>query len=639
MKPIKKVDTTKKDIQALIPVLIALCIIPLVILTKDYVTDFTQFVWFNNQEINQIDSFEYSKGILVTIMGAVAALVIAFSEYSKTKKKKRPFENIDLKVFILWAVYLVMVLISGIFSQYTELAFTGGGYGQWQTVWVLLGYGMLFMYAYLFINTENRGLITIKFMMVTTGMLAFLGAMQTAGHNPLKWDWVQKMITSQSTTESITFKEGVSSVILTFNNPNYVGPYVALVFPVAAAFILIKASNDKTKAIVCKGIGVLIAAGLVVSLVGSDSSAGMIALLAGICFSIILILSGVFSKKKNEDSESELKEPKRKLNKQLIIAGEIVIVFVAAGIFASRSGLVKNTMDKVLQGGEDTRNIASIVNTKKNELDVTLRNDTKFTLTPVVDASGAVTFTARDSSNKEIAVSVSPEATSGEKLYKLADGRFSMITLSVNNFNLDNKVYPGFKFNDAPNAISWTFIYVDGKWKYYTPFGKLMRLHEVESIGFKDHQNIANRRGFIWSRTIPLLKDYWFTGIGPNAFIIAFPNDDFVGSKRVGDSTTLVDKPHNAFLQTYIQTGGISAIAYAGLWLLYIIGGIRIFWGRKHYSDIDKIGLGLLTGIFAFAVAGITNDTVIGTQNIYWILLGLGYAVNRVISEVAHEKL
>lgn len=43
------------------------------------------------------------------------------------------------------------------------------------------------------------------------------------------------------------------------------------------------------------------------------------------------------------------------------------------------------------------------------------------------------------------------------------------------------------------------------------------------------------------------------------------------------------------------------------------------------------IGLGLLVGIFAFAVSGITNDTIIGTQVIYWTLLGTGYAVNRII--------
>lgn len=79
----------KKDIHALLPVLIALCLIPLVILTKDYQTEFSKFPWFNNTEINQIDSFEYAKGVLVIIMGAIAAAVIGFSEYGKMQKKKR----------------------------------------------------------------------------------------------------------------------------------------------------------------------------------------------------------------------------------------------------------------------------------------------------------------------------------------------------------------------------------------------------------------------------------------------------------------------------------------------------------------------------------------------------------------------
>lgn len=640
MKATKNPDTIKKDIQALLPVLIALCIIPLIVLTKDYQTEFTKFVWFNNTEIDQIDSFEYTKGIFVIIMGAIAALVIIFHEYSQIQKKKRLFENTDIKVCILWAIYLVMVILSSVLSEHPNLAFTGGGYGQWQTMWVLLGYTMLFMYAYTFINSESRGLLTIKFMMITTGILALLGILQTAGHNPLGWDWLQKIITSQSTTEGIDFKEGVSNVILTFNNPNYVGPYVALVLPVTVSFIAIRASEDKIKTIACRIAGVLIAAGLIISLAGSPSSAGMISVAAGIVFAGILLLSGLFSREKSVKDEAETSDrheysgdagvkPAMKHTKGIIICVATVLILAGAGFFLTKSPFMETTINKILQGSEDTRNIASIIN-KKDELRVTLRNDTKFTLVPKLDDAGNLSFTAYDADKQPVTVQYQAD----QKCYTLADERFQMITLVSNKFSVENNVYSGFKFNDAPNSISWTFMYVDGQWKYYTPFGKLMKLHEVESFGFKNYQNIANRRGFIWSRTIPLMKDYWFTGIGPNAFIIAFPNDDFVGSKRVGDTSTLVDKPHNAFFQTYIQTGGISAIAYAGLWILYMIGGIRQFWRKKHYTDLEKVGLGLLVGIFSFAVAGITNDTVIGTQNIYWILLGTGYAINRMI----HQK-
>ncbi len=633
MKTIQEENSTKKDIQALLPILIALCLIPLVILTKDYQTEFSKFSWFNNTELNQIDSFEYAKGILVIIMGAIAATVIGFSEYGKIQKKKRLFEHADLKVIILLAVYLIMVIISSLFSEHSNLVFHGGGYGQWQTMWVLLGYGMLFLYAYLFINSEKRGLLTIKFLMITTGILSLMGVLQTMGHNPLSWKWVQNIITSQSSVEGIDFKEGVSNVILSFNNPNYVGPYIALILPISAAFIFLQVFDDKRKDNVAKIAGALILIGLVNTLIGSSSSAGIISVLAGGILALVLILSGIFwgkqpeTEEKTDFDEQPHKKSKRGLIMGLIIGLCSIAVLITVGIFSFRSSLFQNTINKLLEGGNDTRNVASIVNNKADELDITLRNDTRFTLAPKVDANGQFTITAYDDSKKPINI----QQTSEQGIYTLSDERFSMITLAVNNFSIEDQVYSGFKINDAPNRISWTFVFKDGKWRYYTPFGKFTRLHKVESFGFKNYQNIANRRGFIWSRTIPLMKDYWFKGIGPNAFIIAFPNDDFVGSKRVDDTTTLVDKPHNAFLQIYIQTGGISALAYGGLWILYMIGGIRIFWRKKQYRNIDMIGLGLLVGIFAFAVSGITNDTIIGTQVIYWTLLGTGYAVNRII--------
>lgn len=648
MKNTKNVKNTKKDIWALLPLLIGLCLIPLIVLTHDYSTNFSGFVWFNTSEVDQIDSFEYTKGIFVIIVGIAALFVLLINEYIKmnaskkiTGRKQRamnkwvPFENANRIVCALLVVYLLMVIISSLFSKYPDLAYHGGGYGQWQTMWVLLGYGILFFYAYIFINTEERGVLLIKCMMVTTALMAFTGTMQRFGHNPLKWDWVQKTITSYSKVTGIGFTEGISDVILTFNNPNYVGSYVALVLPVAVSFIFMKASDDKRKMIAGKIAGILIVAGLIISLSGAGSSAGGIAVLAGVVFAVVILLSRFLAKETREKSKSN--------RKYYLMGGAVIIIVLAAGVLLTQTALFRNTLNKLLQGGEDTRNIASIVNEDSNELTVTLRNDTVLHLAPALDDSNNLSFRAYDEQKKEIGVPYDQ----AQNCFTIDDERFRMITLNAANFSVEEKVYAGFKFNDAPNSISWSFMYVDGEWKYYTPFGKFMKLHEVESFGFKDYQNIANRRGFIWSRTIPLMKQYWFKGIGPNAFIIAFPNDDFVGSKRVGGSTTLVDKPHNAFLQIFIQTGGISALAYAGLWIIYMIGGIRLFWKRKRYANIDIIGFGLLAGIFAFAVSGITNDTVIGSQVIYWILLGTGYAVNRTIKsksdihfcEVQHEKL
>lgn len=616
-------NSIPKDIIALLPILIALCLIPLVILTKDYQTNFSQYNWFTEAELDQIDSFESAKGNCVVVMGVIAAIVIAISQYMQTRKKKRILENCDLKVCILCAVYCIMVIISSVTSKYPDLAYEGGGYGQWQTMWVLLGFVMLFLYACVFVTSERRISLLFRFFMVSTGIITLIGVLQGVGNNPLKWSWVQKIITSQSKITELGFKEGFAEVIMTFNNPNYVGPYIALLLPIVIAFVTTRAAENRVVAWIWRIVGSLIAIGQAVALAGAGSSAGMLAVASGVVFAAVLIFSGFFSK---EEKEKEKGEGEKKSVKKYVVGGGAVVVVILLAVVVSRTALFETTLNKLLQGGEDTRNVASIIS-HAEELQVELRNGSEFILVPILGENDSVSFMAFDEKNQKIEIEWSQERDG----YILNDERYNMLTLKNVTFSVGENMYPGFRFNDTPNDISWIFMNVKNEWNYYTPFGKFTKLRKVRHFGFENYQNIANRRGFIWSRTIPLMKDYWFKGIGPNAFIIAFPNDDFVGSKRVGGSTTLVDKPHNTFLQVYVQTGGISALAYLGLGLLYMIGSIRLFWRRKCRTNLEKLGLGLCTGIFAFGVASLTNDGIVGTQVIYWVLLGTGYAINRML--------
>lgn len=630
MKQKKKRNSIQKDVIALLPIMIALCLIPFVILTKDYQTNFSQYNWFTETELDQIDSFESAKGSCVAVMGFIAMAVIAIHEYMQSKKKKRILENCDFKICILCAVYFIMVILSSVMSKYSDLAYEGGGYGQWQTMWVLLGYALLFLYAYIFINSEKRITLLFRTLIVSTGIIALIGVLQTIGNNPLRWSWVQKIITSQSKITELGFKEGYAEVILTFNNPNYVGPYIALLLPIVVAFVTTAFAKNKTATWLWRLAGTVVAAGLVVSLVGAGSSAGMIAVFSGVVFAAVLLLSGIMTKEngKTKDAAANEENEKRPVRKYAI-AGASVLVVLAVVFAVSKTTLFQNTLNKILQGGNDTRNVASIVS-HAEELKVTLRNGSEFLLVPILEQNQNITYQAYDEQNKQIPIEWSQERDG----LILKDERFQALTLKNVNFSVGENVYPGFRFNDTPNDISWIFMNVKNEWMYYTPFGKFTKLREIEHFGFENYQNIANRRGFIWSRTIPLMKDYWFRGIGPNAFIIAFPNDDFVGSKRVGGSTTLVDKPHNTFLQVYVQTGGISALAYVGLWLLYMIDSIKVFWRKRCHAGIEKIGLGIATGIFAFTIASLTNDGIVGTQVLYWTLLGTGYAVNRTIKAV-----
>lgn len=626
----KKETTLWQDIFLLLPVLFALCIVPLIVLTHDFTIDFSQFDWFNTTALTgQIDSFGYSKSVALVIAGVASVVFFCYYFWKKTStnelETKTFLSTISKPVAILLGIHLVMVILSSIVSKYSELAFQGGGYNQWQTMWVLLAYGLLFFYAYVWVTSERKTNILIYGLMIHAACMSFLGFMQAIGKNPLLWDWVQKAVTKYSeVTNGISFKEGYSSVVMTFSNPNYAGTYIALILPVVIAFIFLKVSDKKWVSVCCKAAGVLITAGFVKTLIGSGSTAAGLTLAALVVVALVFLFINYFNTK----------------NKAWWIALAAIVVIGIGSIFGIlQTNYAKSALDKIKNGSVDTRNLISIVNETPTRLKVNFRNGEYFDLDVTLQDGANASFTVTDSKGADIPL------TRNGGAYVPNDARYNMISLTPTSYSLPtnysstNGICPAFILSDTPNQITFTFMYYNNEWKYYTPYGKLIKLEEVAHFGFKNSENIANRRGYIWSRTIPLMKTYWFTGVGPNAFIIAFPNTDFVGSKRVGGGTLLVDKPHNTFLQTYVQTGGISAITYAVLGILYIIQCIRLFWRRKLSGNLDRIGFGLFMSCLAFTIVGLTNDAVVGIQSSYWILLGLGFAVNRMLRAKENETV
>lgn len=621
----KKETKLWQDIVLLLPVLFGLCIVPMIVLTHDYTIDFSQFDWFNNSALTgQIDSFGYAKSVALTIAGIAGLIFLGGYWWKETNEKKLSFKEffsgIDKKIAILLAIHLLMVIISSIASKYKDLAFNGGGYNQWQTMWVLLSYGILFFYVYVWVTSERKVNILVYGLIIHTAFMSFLGFMQSINKNPLLWNWVQKIITKYSTLSGITFKEGYSSVIMSFSNPNYTGTYIALILPVVIAFVFLNVSEKKWISISCKLAGLLIAYGFIKALIGSGSTAAGLTLAAVAVIAIVLIIISHFNPQ----------------NKVWWISLTGILLLSAGSIFAVfQTDYAKTAMEKIKNGSVDTRNLISIVNETPTRLKINFRNGESFNLDVAIPANSNATFTITDAQGKQIPLNYD----SNLELFTPNDPRFNMITLESKRYAIDTGVHDAFTLCDTPNQISFTFLYDNNEWKYYTPYGKLIKLQEVEHFGFKKSENIANRRGYIWSRTIPLMKTYWFKGIGPNAFIIAFPNTDFVGSKRVGGGTLLVDKPHNTFLQTYVQTGGISAITYAALCILYMIQSLRLLWRRKLTDNLSKIALGLFFASLSYSIVSLTNDAVVGVQSSYWILLGLGFAVNRMLKAQKRETV
>lgn len=164
------------------------------------------------------------------------------------------------------------------------------------------------------------------------------------------------------------------------------------------------------------------------------------------------------------------------------------------------------------------------------------------------------------------------------------------------------------------------FTYIDDVGYYYVnTLGATdqCRSGNIRTFSALDgHESLLNGRGYIWSRTIPLLTDCIFLGKGQDTFAIYFPNNDYLGRLNYGYENVLITKPHSIYLQIAVQTGVLSVIAYIGMFVIFCI----LFFRKKGFTA-------LFISITSFMILGLTNDSMIGCSILYWVILGFGISV------------
>jgi hypothetical protein len=142
-------------------------------------------------------------------------------------------------------------------------------------------------------------------------------------------------------------------------------------------------------------------------------------------------------------------------------------------------------------------------------------------------------------------------------------------------------------------------------------------------------EKLMSGRGYIWSRTIPMLKTYLVKGSGADNYPIAFPQDDFVAKLRSGsDASLVIDKPHNMYMQIGINTGVISLIASISAWILYIVSSLKLYT-KTTFNSLEKIvGASCLVSIIGYLVSAMFNDHIVSVSPLFWIILGIGISIN-----------
>lgn len=154
-------------------------------------------------------------------------------------------------------------------------------------------------------------------------------------------------------------------------------------------------------------------------------------------------------------------------------------------------------------------------------------------------------------------------------------------------------------------------------------------------IGFEGKEKIGSSRGYIWSRTFPLLENCLITGYGPDTFTYIFPQNDVLAKyysyEQFGQGFYVtVDKPHNMYIQIFYSSGLIALLAFLGIVVFYLVDCFRLYALRREYRTEQAMGISVMLGIVGYLAAGMFNDSVVSVAPIFWILLGVGAALNTI---------
>lgn len=584
-----------------IPTLLLLGIVPLI--TRLNVITAGEEVARTFKQTDIADFFSYYKATFILLLAAIM-IIILFFNFSKDDLKK----YIELKTFMVaLGGFLLFSLLSTLFSPYKETALWGVP-GRMEGMLIIGTYGIMLLYAiYSFkeISQYKYILISLSFLVA---VLTFLGIFEYAGYNllsntelgmkilfPDKFEHLKSLLELQ-------FDE--KKVYGTLYHYNYMGSFGALMVPLFVTLVLYL--KDWKKKAYCGFFAIC----SLFLLFGSTSRGGLIGVALAFGVGVILF------------SKNMIKNWKMVIP---VALGFLIIVIalnsITGGtIFDRIPSLLKDIQVSFVDKSEGfdykdhiplrdiiCENGETILVTQTDELHLGLKEGKLVTL----DQNG-------------IEVSLKDN---GEVL-TLEDERFHLFTLKK-IYDADNNWAA---FTLGINKRDSFIFRMDQEEGIYLINSFTQQKEEVaypETFGFKGKERLGSARGYIWSRSIPMLKNTILIGHGPDTYPIDFPQNDYLGKYYAYKTPNMiVDKPHNLYLQIGINQGIVALVSFLVLVGFYLVQGIKLYAFKRSYTTEEVLGIATMLSILAYLGAGIFNDSVVCVAPIFWILLGIGIVVN-----------
>lgn len=594
-------------------------VVPLIVRMKVIkIPESTKWLWDNGQG-TYADFFSANKLILLGVL-TILALILFAMEYDQKSQYKNKV------VYICIGVYMLFAIASTVFAAKEErIVALLGGPGRYEGLLALIFYMVIAMLAIYVAQEWWNVKFLYKALSIGAIVMGLIGLGQFLGFDFLQMDGGKALMLPFEYLDladqiNFTFNSNQAyTVYATLFHSNYVGSYAAMLMPISIVGMLYTYLYTKKTE---KRINATVFALLMTVLwFASRSRGGLVG--GGIAIILIFILVYKdFIKTKSQMG----------IFLTLVVVGAIVLNIISRGTIISQLvSLPKEVVSLFFTEKEEVPQLKDI-RLEENAIEIdsnlpTFRIEKIADELVLKDANGQIIPIAQDE-NKIV-----PQDTAYTGMY-IELGSAEEFRVHIANPAIGAN-YPLYFIHMGASVPGEGFRVVGGN-------GQALEIEPIDAWGFQGKERVGSARGYIWSRTLPMLKDTWLLGYGPDTYPLHFPQHDVIGKANAYDNPMMiVDKPHNLYLQTIVSTGLSSLLA------LIVLFGVYIVLWIKHMRSTDKddirrwMSIGIFTAICGYLIAGLFNDSVVSVAPVFWILwgLGIGLTTNSSKSKVVKKAI
>ena len=593
MKKLKRQNNL--SCKALIPIIMLIGFVPLIVYQYQYSTNLSQFDWFPNNAEDKIDFFLGWKMIAVII---VATIMLVILMYQIVKKQiKMQFDN----SFYFLLFYIMFVLMSALFSKYKYWV-VRGTYEVFEPVWIVLAYTIVCIYTYCYVTDEKKVQTVLKWSGIGVVITVLIGVFQKFGFDwfrgnigkhlmtqPAYWDQLDKM--------DFKFENNVSYCSL--YNPNFLSLYLGILIPLGICLIF------ACKKILYRVLLVVFEVGCIICLSGSQSSSGWMGLTIGGIISILVLLS--------------------RNRKVFVISIFALLILVCCLVVGESQTSIGEKIKTTIAGTYQMHEKYALweVETEENDVLLNIKGNV-LKLSYHVDENQTMEIMCYDEKNTQLTLKLMEE--DGTE-YSIDDTRFENIIIQPMWYGDDTLAITA-----TIEGQVWGFVNKEDGYYYFNPANKLVKTNKIENAEMFNEDAFSGR-GHIWNLTLPLLGKHILVGSGANTFLFEYPQDDYIFGAYASGVNVFDVKAHCWYLQQFVETGVIGTLLLIVFLCWYVVKSIKIYRRVDLKNRLSWIGFGLFSGVLVYLIVAFTNDSNVCTAPVFWGTLGLGLAVNRMLSQ------